>query len=60
MIIDNIVKKHKSMEMSIRLNAEYKRCAMSTTSDEQRKIGYLETNEGRGEAQVKILNKIVI
>lgn len=47
------------MEMSIRLNAEYKR-AMSTTRDEQRKIGYLETNEGRGEAQVKILNKIVI
>lgn len=49
----------KSMEMSIRLNTEYKSCAMST-SDEQGGISYLETNKGRGEAEAKILNKVVI
>lgn len=47
------------MEMSIRLNTEYKSCAMST-SDEQGGISYLETNKGRGEAEAKILNKVVI
>lgn len=49
----------KPMEMSIRMNAGCKSCAMST-SDEQTRISCLETNRGRGEAEARVLNKVVI